>query len=466
MKKESLGGCIEKKQNENNKEPEETAQISKAFEVDMPGYLDNLLHHSKKTVFIFGNNVNIINSSPKKRIIKKKKIKKEIIKTENEKKNEIDIKGNKKNKILKNKNNALNKERNNSTNNEKNEIKKDKIKQYSIKNLEISKNEIYPNEENLNNKGKNHLKDNQKNLEYNQKLSVYKKYCKFYKLILFHQIKEVFKSVYIFVKMKNCMNSSANKIISNYNCYISNHNFKMDYIIYKIMSAREQFAKKIISNLKSYFFRKSVKKLLKKTENNNIIYSSINIDKRDILYFKYKHKSGKEQNFYFEYSPVLKCFIFFINKNNDKYLRIIEGNFYSSKSIKLIDKFFEVNNKGENIINIPKLFQKAEIISEKNDRILYRFLKLNKSKKRMTIDEYEDSKKKSKDDYSLKKSSKCQKLNKLGGMSRSKSFIKIEGENKRKSILKPSRSYVNLKNAEKKIQFGKAKIRKYKNKKD
>ena len=84
----------------------------------------------------------------------------------------------------------------------------------------------------------------------------------------------------------------------------------------------------------------------------------------------------------------------------------------------------------------------------------------------MTIDEYEYSKKKTKDDYNIKNISKSQKLPKLGEISRSKSFMKIKGENKTKSILKPSRSYVNLKCAEKKIQFGKAKIRKYKNKKD
>lgn len=266
--------------------------------------------------------------------------------------------------------------------------------------------------------------------------------------------------------MKNAMNLSVKKISSSYLCYRSCHNLKFNYVIYKILSIREQNSKRIISNIKSYFFRKQVKKLLEKAENYNIIYSSLNIDNNDILYFKYKHKNGKEQNFYFEYSPVLKCFIYFVNKNDDKYLKIIEGNFYNSKSIKLIDKSFEINNKGENIINIPKLFQKSEIINEKNDRIINRFIKLHKPKKRMTIDEYEDSKKKTKDDYNLKNISKSQKLPKLGNISRSKSFVKIKGEIKTKSILKPSRSYVNLKCAEKKIQFGKAKIRKYKNKKD
>ena len=313
---------------------------------------------------------------------------------------------------------------------------------------------------------KAHLKKKSEDFNYSNKIIAYNKFFHFYRLIFFHQLKEVFKSVYIFMKMKECMKSSVNKIISSYYCYIYSHNFRLNYIVHKIINEREQNSRKIISKIKAYFFRKSVKKLLKKTENNNIIYSSLNIDNNDILYFKYKHKSGKEQNFYFEYSPVLKCFIFFVNKNDDKYLRIIEGNFYNSKSIKLIDKFFEINNKNENIINIPKLFQKAEIASEKNDRIINRYLKLHNSKKRMTIDEYEDSKKKSKDDYNLKNNSKSQKLAKLRDLSRSKSFVKIKGENKTKSILKPSRSYVNLKSAEKKIQFGKAKIRKYKNKKD
>ena len=217
----------------------------------------------------------------------------------------------------------------------------------------------------------------------------------------------------------------------------------------------------------TFRIRREAKKLLQKTENNYIIYSLINIDKKDILYFKHIHKSGKEEKFYFEYSPLLKCFIYFINKNNDKYFKTIQGNFYNSKSEKLIDKQYEINNKGENVINLSKIFKKAETISERHDRIINRYIKLHRPIKRITVDEFEENKKKSKDDSLLKNNnSKSQKLKILRNTSRSKSFLRIKGEPKRKSILKPSRSYINLKSDEKKIQFGKAKIKKYKNKKD
>jgi len=459
---------MEQKSKENDSETTEMTKNSQSYDVDLPGYLDNFLNHSKKKIFVIGNNENIINSSPKKRIIKKKKIKKDNnkkhIKIENEKKNEIEITEIKKQIIL-NQNN-INKEKNNYSYNEITEIKNEKIKQYIISNFDISEDVVYKKEEYNNNKKKINLKKKLKKFEYNDKLNAYNKFLNFYKLILLHHIKGVLKSIYIFIKMKNSMNLSAKKISSNYLCFRSCHNIKLNYVISKILNIREQNSKKVISNIKTYFFRKQVKQLLEKTENNIIIYSSLNINKNDILYFKYIHKSGKEQNYYFEYSHVLKCFIYFVNKNDDKYLKIIEGNFYNSKSDKLIDKSFEINNKGENIINIPKLFQRSETINEKNDRIINRFIKLHKPKKRMTIDEYEYSKKKTKDDYNVKNISKSQKLPKLGDISRSKSFMKIKGENKTKSILKPSRSYVNLKCAEKKIQFGKAKIRKYKNKKD
>ena len=417
------------------------------YEADIPGYLDDFLQHSKKTVFIIGNNVNIINPSKKKRIKKKKKKEKKFIynKTEEEKKNDVDIEEKKKNNYI---------------------SKKEQIKEHLIKDLEMSEDEGNIKMENKDSKQKTKLKEKIDDFEKKEKLSAYKKFYHFYKLIFLHNINNIFKSIYILIKMKNIMNFSATKIGNFYLNYLSNKKFKENYIIYKILNIREQSAKKIATKMRLYLYRREVKKLLEKKENNIIIYSSINIDKNDILFFNYMHKNGKEQNFYFEYSSILKCFIFFVNKNDDRYLKVIEGNFYDSKSNKLIDKYFEINNKGKNIINIPKIFQNNELISEKHDKIINRYLKIRRSKKRMTIDEYEDSKKKSKDDYNLKNNSKTKKLTKLRGVSRSKSFIKIKGEVITKSILKPSRSYVNLKNAEKKIQFGKAKIRKYKNKKD
>lgn len=463
LMKDSLLDDTNNEQTKNSSRAEEISQKNQNYDIDMPDYLDDFLQRSKKTVFIIGNNNNI-NSTTKNRIIKKKKIRKEnnikYIKTENEEKNEIDKMENKKIKIRKKINKNIIKNQTNHIN--YNDIKKTKI----IKSLNDSEgNDIEINKENkYNNKEKSKLKVQLMKFDYEQKLSILKKYFYLYKCIFLHKIKQALKSIYILIKTKNCMNLSINKIANHYQGYLFRNKIKFNYVISKILDLRKQKAQKISSKIKAFLIRKEAKKLLMKAENNYIIYSSLNIDKNDRLYFRYMHKSGKAENFYFEYSPLLKCFIYFLNKNNDKYLKIVEGNFYNSKANILIDKSFEVNCKGKNIINIQSIIKNADIINEGNDRIINRYLRLHRPVKRTTIDEYEESKKKSKDDSILKNKSK--KLVKLRNTSRCKSFMKIKVESKTKSILKPSRSYVNLRCGDKKIQFGKAKIRKYKNSKD
>ena len=463
LMKDSLLDDTNNEQTKNSSRAEEISQKNQNYDIDMPDYLDDFLQRSKKTVFIIGNN-NGVNSTTKNRIIKKKKIRKEnnikYIKTENEEKNEIDKMENKKIKITKKINKNIIKNQTNHIN--YNDIKKTKI----IKSLNDSEgNDIEINKENkYNNKEKSKLKVQLMKFDYEQKLSILKKYFYLYKCIFLHKIKQALKSIYILIKTKNCMNLSINKIANHYQGYLFRNKIKFNYVISKILDLRKQKAQKISSKIKAFLIRKEAKKLLMKAENNYIIYSSLNIDKNDRLYFRYMHKSGKAENFYFEYSPLLKCFIYFLNKNNDKYLKIVEGNFYNSKANILIDKSFEVNCKGKNIINIQSIVKNADIINERNDRIINRYLRLHRPVKRTTIDEYEESKKKSKDDSILKNKSK--KLVKLRNTSRCKSFMKIKVESKTKSILKPSRSYVNLRCGDKKIQFGKAKIRKYKNSKD
>ena len=463
LMKDSLLDDTNNEQTKNSSRAEEISQNNQNYDIDMPDYLDDFLQRSKKTVFIIGNNNNI-NSTTKNRIIKKKKIRKgnniKYIKTENEEKNEIDKIENKKIKISKKINKNIIKNETNHIN--YNEIKKTKI----IKSLNDSEgNDLEINKENkYNNKEKSKLKVQLMKFDHEQKLAILKKYFYLYKCMFLHKIKQTLKSIYILIKMKNCMNLSINKIANHYQGYLFRNKIKFNYVISKILDLRKQKAQKISSKIKAFLIRKEAKKLLMKAENNYIIYSSLNIDKNDILYFRYLHKSGKEENFHFEYSPLLNCFIYFLNKNNDKYLKTVEGNFYNSKTKILIDKSFEVNYKGKNIINIQSIIKNADIINERNDRIISRYLRLHRPVKRTTVDEYEESKKKSKDDSILK--NKSQKLVKLRNMSRCKSFIKIKGECKTKSILKPSRSYVNLRCGDKKIQFGKAKIRKYKNSKD
>jgi hypothetical protein len=346
----------------------------------------------------------------------------------------------------------------------KNIIQKVRKKQEKIENKIKSEAENTRNELEIKaNKTKINVNEKSQNLEFSQKMRSFSQCYIIFRKFFINVLKSMIKTVYIYSKIKGQMIASANKIITSYKGYHFRYNIKINYIMYKVLSIRKQKAERINNFVANYMIRLRTKKLLQKAENNYIIYSSIKYENNNILYFKYKHKSGKEEKFYFDYSPLLKCFIFFINKNNDKYLKIVEGNFYDSCSNKLIDKTFEINNNGENIINLPKIFKQADIINDKNDRMINRYLKLHRPCKRMMIDEYEQIKKNSKDDYNIIKNTKTQKLGKIGKISRSKSFLKIKGESKTKSILKPSRSYINLRCGDKKIQFGKAKIMKYKN---
>ena len=102
---------------------------------------------------------------------------------------------------------------------------------------------------------------------------------------------------------------------------------------------------------------------------------------------------------------------------------------------------------------------------DKFDKVINEFIKTHKLviRKRYNLLEYEEMKKKALDDDILLRHKKFgENVNKLG---RSKSFIKLKGVSKSKGILKPSKSYINLRCDDKKIQFGKAKIKRYQLKK-
>ena len=137
----------------------------------------------------------------------------------------------------------------------------------------------------------------------------------------------------------------------------------------------------------------------------------------------------------------------------------ISGFFYNERYKKLTDDLYEKNEKGENVINFPKIIKKNDKNIDKYDKIINEFMKNNRYKKRKlyAIDEYEENKRKAMDDDIIQ--NKKNTLDKLDKISRSKSYMRLKGNMKKyKSILKPSKSYINLKSEERKIQFGKAKI--------
>ena len=108
---------------------------------------------------------------------------------------------------------------------------------------------------------------------------------------------------------------------------------------------------------------------------------------------------------------------------------------------------------------MQKIIKKHDNNIDNFDKIINEYMKEHRytKRKRENILEYEERKKKAMDDGMLLKHKKFEKLSKTG---RSKSFMRLK-KVATKSILKPSKSYVNLRSDDKKIQFGMAKIKKY-----
>ena len=314
-----------------------------------------------------------------------------------------------------------------------------------------------------NKKNKNNLKEQLEKFEYEQRLIINSKFLVLIFKKIFNDIKNVLKIFIIYQKIKEYQKKSATKISSIFRAYSISNKIKLDFITSQILQTRKQNALKISSYYKRFLNRLETKKLLQKSKNNYIIHSSLISNK--ILYFKYKNQNGFEDNLYFEYSPLLKSFILFINKGEKAKRIVIEGNFYNENYNKLTDPLYEINQKGQNVINFQKIFKKADSIKEKYDRISNRYVKLHRPAKRERIDDYEERKRKAADDNNLKRSNSINSK-KLGGkvveMSRSKSFMKLKPK-KTKGILKPSKSYINLRCEEKKIHFGSARIKKYHN---
>ena len=113
------------------------------------------------------------------------------------------------------------------------------------------------------------------------------------------------------------------------------------------------------------------------------------------------------------------------------------------------------------MINFPKIIKKNDKNIDEYDKIINQFMINIRYKKRRIydIEEYEENKRKAMDDDMIQK--KKNALGNLDKLSRSKSYMRLKGVKKNKSILKPSKSYINLKSEERKIQFGQAKILEY-----
>ena len=337
-----------------------------------------------------------------------------------------------------------------------------------------SRNGDYSEEEKINytkpkkiKKVKKNLKEQLEKFEHEQRLILLSKFINLIRKQIIINIKNMLKIIIIFKKIKDCQNICATKIISIFRGYSVRQKIKLEYLTMKILQMREDCASKISSYYKMTKSQNKAKNILRKAKNSYAIYSSLKGNK--ILYFKYKNETGMEDNLYFEYCPLLNCFILFINKREKESKKIIEGYFYNENYNKLIDPIYEVNQNGENIINISKIFKKADYLKEKDDKILSKYVKIHRTIRRERIDVYEERKRKiHEEDLTLTRSHSffAKKIitKEERELSRSKSFMKLKTK-KSKGILKPSKSYINLRSEEKKIRFGNARIKKYHNSK-
>ena len=373
----------------------------------------------------------------------------------------------------------------NNSNEESEEESEEEIEKEEIEKEDSGLEEAEENEEGkieYKNESKSIINNNRIKINLNESLNKYikggnlmsiEKYTQFNKLIqkkLINEINNILKSLYIFLKIKNYKVNSIIKIESTYRGFILRQKFKLDYLTSKILNLREEYASKISSYYRMLLSRRQTKKLLQKTADHYIIYSSLINNNQ--LYFKYKYQNGSDDNLYFEFCPILKCFILFIDKREKMNKKILEGCFYNENYNALIDPLYEKNSKGENVINFPKIFQKEDLADEAKEIIISRYIKLHRPirRRRERIDDYEERKRKmlEEEHHSSIRLSSSQTLkyrrigDKVKKISRSKSFMKLKGF--MKSILKPSKSYINLKcESKKKIHFGSAKIKRYHN---
>ena len=321
----------------------------------------------------------------------------------------------------------------------------------------------YINSNNKNKKINTNLKDQLEKINYERNLIIFSKFYNFIQKNFINEIMNLLKIFVIFKKIKEYQNNSVTKISKIYKGYLYRQKFKLDYLTAKILQIREKFALKINSYCKMYLNRIKIKKLIQESKTHYIIYSSLINNKN--LYFRYKNENGEKNRLYFEYSPIIKSFILLIDRKEKSKFKVIEGNFFNENNNKLIDPYYETNKKGENIINFTNFFKKADSAKERNDRIINRYIKLHRPVKRERIDDYEERKKKAHDNQKLIRSNSLSSQNielKTGEMPRSKSFMKLKTK-KAKGILKPSKSFLNLRCEEKKIHFGNARIKKYHN---
>ena len=263
------------------------------------------------------------------------------------------------------------------------------------------------------------------------------------KLILIKKTINVLKSLYILMKIINSRKTLSNKIKKIQKGNKTRKIIKPYRLVQSLLKKRITASNRIKEAFQTMLFRKKVKNLLNKLEENYIIYSSIDCK---LLIFIVKYENGLEENLFFDYSDILKCHVLFISKSeNNLSNKRLKGFFMTDSETHILDNNYPIE-EDMNIIDIPNIlslyreldFDKRDIGKKfllKHKTIYSPFRRRNKSHLLM---------------QNLPRKNNGSRLNYASSMSL----------NVYKSILKPTRSFYNYKDNRKKsiISFGSIEI--------
>ena len=191
------------------------------------------------------------------------------------------------------------------------------------------------------------------------------------KLLIIKRIINSFKTIYILLKI---INSRKNLSIQMKKISLGKKTRKIikPYRLGQSMLKKRIDASNMIKDaFKAMLFRKKVKNLLNKLEENYIIYSSID---SKLLIFIVKYENGLEENLFFEYCDILKCQILFISKlENNLSNKRLKGFFMTDTETHLLDNNYPIEDD-MNIIDIPNILNLYKLLDYDKRDIGKRFL--------------------------------------------------------------------------------------------
>lgn len=176
----------------------------------------------------------------------------------------------------------------------------------------------------------------------------------------------------------------ANKVISffkgNYliKClynlgFIIRHHFKRLLLINYLLTIRINSANKISSYWKMTIFRRNARLLIDDKDENYLLY--VNSIKSQQIHFTAQHDNDLLEDFFFDYSFFVNCFIILIPKSNK--IKYFKGIFYTDGNPFLSSQFPIIHEKGEtyNVIDLNGYTIIEEKLSDIKEEVISNFYK-------------------------------------------------------------------------------------------